>query len=125
MPRQKSEDLKTYQTWLKLYLGLSEATATVYASHLRSTLPYITDITSQDSVSEGFEKMSHDCPRKVLSARKTAWKRLVEFGASKGVEIALPKEKLKLKKSGPPGMPHEVRAVLAYLVTGRRFKHST
>tara|TARA_Y100000310_G_scaffold13424_1_gene13672 strand:+ start:1194 stop:2417 length:1224 start_codon:yes stop_codon:yes gene_type:complete len=122
MGRKKQSDLAEFQDWLEQTIFVDGSTACVYASHVRAALPWLTDLQDEGSVTTGFSNMSVNCSRKVLSGRRTAWKHFATYAREeKGIELAQPKK--TSYRGGPPDLPHEVRAAVAWLTSGRRFKH--
>jgi hypothetical protein len=122
MARKKNSDLAEYQEWLEINLFISSSTTPVYASHIRSTLPWLKDPQDEGAVTDDFTRMQVDCSPKVLSGRRTAWKHFAAFAKTKGIDLAVPR-KIRNHR-GPPELSHAVRAALAYLTSNRRFKHN-
>ena len=124
MPRPRSTDLEEFQTWLETTVSLDPSTTSVYASHVRATIPWLSNLQDEKAVTADFKLMSADCSRKVLSGRRTAWKRFGDYAlAMKDIKLAQPARATEHK--GPAALPHEVRAAVFWLTTENRFKHRT
>ena len=60
MARKKNSDLAEYQEWLEINLFISSSTTPVYASHIRSTLPWLKDPQDEGAVTDDFTRMEVD-----------------------------------------------------------------
>lgn len=121
MARKKKQDLAAFQNFLTGTQFVQDNTASVYATHIRQTLPYLEVLDAVEAVTAGFLAMGQDCSPRKLSARRTAWSHFVEYAKTKGLTLAEPRKLTVLR--GPSPLSHEVRGVLHWMVTGDRFKH--
>jgi len=111
MPRKKKKDLAEFQEWLMRDKFISDSTACTYASNVRAVIGWLDDLQDVKVVERGFRNMALDVSRKMLAARRTAWKHFVEFAdVQKNIKLAFP-NRLPSHR-GPPPLPHAVRGAL-------------
>jgi len=113
MSRRKKGDLAEFQAWLMETRYIADSTASVYASTLRQVLASMGEDLSEAGVTASFKEMGMDHSRKAMNSRRSVWKHFCAFAATKGISVAQPRA-TPSSQSGPPEMPHDVRAALHF-----------
>jgi len=120
MPRKKNADLSHFQDWLIEEKMLSDGSASVYASHVRATIPFLSDMQHAATVTSDFSLMAETVTRRALNSRRSVWTAFVEYASTvKGIVLALPLR--SSRRDGVDSLPHEVRAALHFMTGPGRF----
>jgi len=104
----KRRDLADFSDWLEDHRYLAPGSAYNYASFVRTTLKAVEHLDPDTLAEYFFESM----PRRSRSPRLTAWRAFVEWTATQGLAVPLPKAVPQKRRRDGFDLPSEVLTAL-------------
>jgi site-specific recombinase XerC len=119
MGRKRKQDYAEFMDWLEDNRGVSPATASNYASRVRRMMHAMETVTEplhQTITTEGLDALLLTDPFNRYPANYTAaWRALVEFAKSKGIEVPSPSPSVTSKQY-QYAIPDSIADDLLYIV---------